>query len=212
MRNYWLRIALGALTIFVVGMVGVTLVRRGMSGVKEVAEGSGPITIPVAFVPFKLDGQRLGTIRRIRIYRHAPDKVRSVNISVRLADSVSPSRLENCILVAEGFEHFNSETTIRCASAADTAQRDLVDIGEIRLSPAGRSFRLLMPRTAIRELTESDSIFVGEDTLSSVEAARFDSIGRAAQREAESTMQAHRSVLDSLNRARRRVADSVGSR
>ncbi|MGH7507853.1 MAG: hypothetical protein ACREMZ_00095 [Gemmatimonadales bacterium] len=180
MRNYWMRIAFGALAIFALGMVGVTLARRGISGVRQVAEGTGPITIPVAFVPFKLDGERLGTIRRIKIDRAAPDQVKSVSLTVRLAHSADTARLEGCILVAEGFEDFNSQTTIRCATPAETTYRDLANIGEVRLTPGGRFFDLLMPREAIRELTDSDSLFVGRDTIWP------DSVAEAARRMADS--------------------------
>ena len=65
MRNYWLRIALGAAAIFTVGMIGVSLARQGVGHVRGVVEGSGPITLPVAFVPFKLDGRKLGTITKV---------------------------------------------------------------------------------------------------------------------------------------------------
>ena len=50
MRNYWLRILFGAVAIFAVGMVGVTLGRQGMGRVRGVVEGSGPITLPIPFV------------------------------------------------------------------------------------------------------------------------------------------------------------------
>ena len=141
-----------------------------------------PITLPIAFVPFKLDGQKLGTINRIKVYRSAPDKVKSVDVSIRLADSVSPHRLADCILVAEGFEKFNSQTTIRCAAAADTADEDLADIGQITLTPGDRSFRLLMPRDAIRELTDSDTLSAGEDSAATRQQ-KSDSIVEAAGRE-----------------------------
>src|SRR5215212_7252201 len=126
MRNYWLRIIVGAVAVFCVGMVGVTLARQGIGRVRGVVEGSGPITLPVAFIPFKLDGEKIGTIQRIKIFRTAPNQVRSVNVRVRLADSVSPGRLDPCILVAEGFEHVNSETTVLCSTAEDTVGENLV--------------------------------------------------------------------------------------
>lgn len=213
MRNYWIRIAFGALVIFVVGMVGLTLARRGIGGVRGVVHGSGPITLPIAFVPFKLDGQKLGTINRIKVYRSAPDKVKSVDVSIRLADSVSPHRLADCILVAEGFEKFNSQTTIRCAAAADTADEDLADIGQITLTPGDRSFRLLMPRDAIRELTDSDTLSAGEDSAATrqqksdsiVEAAgrKADSLGQAAGRRADSIVAAHQKQIDKARHAPR---------
>src|SRR3954463_12329490 len=178
MRNYWLRIIVGAVAIFAVGMVGVTLARQGMSHVRGVVEGSGPITLPVAFLPFKLDGERIGTIQRIKILRKAPNQVRSVNLQVKLADSVRPSRLAPCILVAQGFDNLNSETTVLCSNAEDTVGEDLAAVGDINLSRSTRSFRLFMPRDDIRELTDSDVVFAGEDSADAL-GRHGDSIGQA---------------------------------
>jgi hypothetical protein len=222
MRNYWLRILLGAVAIFAVGMVGVTLARQGVGRVRGVVEGSGPITLPVGFLPFKLDGERIGTIKSIKIIRNAPKEVRSVNVAVRLADSVGPNRLDPCILVAQGFENIDSETTVLCSTAKDTVGEDLAVVGGINLSPGNRSFKLFMPRDAIQELTDSDFVFVGEDSASTL-GRREDSIAQAAEHLTDSILEAKRPQLESLGvdvprRARSprnatpRVADSVRQR
>lgn len=221
MRNYWLRILLGAVAIFAVGMVGVTLARQGMGRVRGVVEGSGPITLPVAFLPFKLDGERIGTIQRIRIFRTAPKQVRSVNVQVRLADSVSPSRLERCLLVAEGFEKINSETTFLCSTADDTVNQNLAAIGEVQLRGTDRAFRLYMPRDAIQELTDSNLVFVGIDS-GGLPPEVAESIGAAAEQQADSILESRRSKLESLGvelprrspvrHPGRRTADSTSTR
>jgi hypothetical protein len=196
MRNYWLRILFGALAIFAVGMVGVTLARQGIGRMRNVVEGSGPITVPVAFVPFKLDGERLGTIQRIRINRLAPKQVSSVNIVVRLADSVPPSRLASCILVGEGFQDINSRTTFTCATPQDTMDEDLVTVGDVTVTNGGQSYRLLMPRDAVRELTDSEVVFVGAD--SNVPVINGDSISQAVELKTDSILEAKRPALESL--------------
>ena len=43
MRNYWLKILLGALGVFAVGMIGVTIVRSGIAKVNSVVHS--PIEI-----------------------------------------------------------------------------------------------------------------------------------------------------------------------
>jgi hypothetical protein len=197
MRNYWLRIIFGAVAVFAVGMVGVTLARQGMGRVRGVVEGSGPITVPVPFLPFRLDGEKLGTIQRIRINRLAPKQVSSVNLTVHLADSVPSSRLDHCILVAEGFERLNSETTVLCSIPDDTVGEDLVPVGRITLAGSGRSYPLLMARDAIQELTDSDVVFVGEDSLGAI-TRHADSIGQAAKRLTDSILEAKRPALESL--------------
>jgi hypothetical protein len=198
MRNYWLRIVLGALAIFSVGMVGVTLARQGMGRVRGVVEGSGPITLPVAFVPFKLDGERIGTIQRITIHRNAPNQVRSVNVRVRLVDSVEASRLDPCILVAQGFENLNSETTFQCSSAEDTVGEDLAAVGEVSLTRGAGSYQLFMPRDEIEELTDSNLVFVGHDSAGMDINRHADSVAQAAELRAESILEARRPKLESL--------------
>jgi hypothetical protein len=222
MRNYWLRILFGALAIFCVGMVGVTLARQGVGKVRGVVEGSGPITLPVAFIPFKLDGEKIGTIQRIKIFRTAPNHVRSVNVRVRLADSVSPGRLDRCILVAEGYENINSKTTVLCSNAEDTVGEDVLPVGEIVLSKTNRTFKLYMPREAIQELTDSDVVFVGADSLGGPRLNE-DSISAAAESRADSILEARRPQLESLQveapgalqgprPKQRRPADSIRTR
>ena len=51
MRSYWLRMIFGALAVFAIGMVGVSMIRRGRAKVTEVMAGTGPLTIPLPFVP-----------------------------------------------------------------------------------------------------------------------------------------------------------------
>jgi hypothetical protein len=220
MRNYWLRILFGALAIFAVGMVGVTLARQGVGKVRGVVAGSGPISLPVAFVPFKLDGEKIGTIQHVKIFRNAPNQVRSINVQVRLGDSVSPRRLEPCILVAEGFDQIDSKTTVLCSTAEDTVGQNLARVGDIQLSKTNRSFRLFMPREDIQELTDSDVVFVGGESAGIPPIINEDSIAAAAERKAESALKAQQSRLESLlvpqrltpRRNRRTVADTAASR
>ena len=100
MRNYWMRIALGAVAIFIVGMIGLSLVRRGLGTVHGVVHGSGPISIPLAFIPFQLNGDKLGTLQRVTLQREAPNRVTSVELEIKLSDSLLARGLEGCRLAA----------------------------------------------------------------------------------------------------------------
>ena len=46
MRSYWLRILLGAFAVFAIGMLGITMVRRGRNKVEAVFAGAGPLDHP----------------------------------------------------------------------------------------------------------------------------------------------------------------------
>ena len=100
MRNYWLRIALGALAIFTVGMIGVTLARQGVGRVRHVVEGSGPITVPLAFIPFHLNGEKLGTVSRVVLLREAPKQISAVQLEAKVRDSAVARGLAGCRLTA----------------------------------------------------------------------------------------------------------------
>ena len=78
----------------------MTLVRRGRDKVTAVVTGSGPLTIPLPFVPFQLDGNKLGTVERLVVNREAPKKVSSVDLEVKLDDSLLVQGLAGCRLAA----------------------------------------------------------------------------------------------------------------
>src|SRR5262249_54790499 len=100
MRNYWFRILVGALAIFVIGMIGVTLVHRGMARVNDVVRGNGPISLPIAFIPFEIGGNKLGKLERVVLERTAPKQISSVRVDVNLEDSLVAQGLSQCKLAA----------------------------------------------------------------------------------------------------------------
>lgn len=182
MRNYWLRIVLGALVIFGVGMVIARMIRRGSVAVHEIAEGSGPISMPLpGFVPFSLDGNRLGSVRRITMYRDAPKKPSSFVVSVSLPDSISSDRLARCIILVDTSQNtagtsvnINGKTAFRCLSAADTAGKDLVPFGSIVIRARGDSFPFLLPRRVVNEM-RNPSPPAADTTADSARATAADS-------------------------------------
>lgn len=195
MRNYWLRIVLGALVIFGVGMVIAKMFQRGRLAVHEIAEGSGPISVPLpGFVPFSLDGSRLGSIRRITMYRSAPKQPSGFVVSVNLPDSVASDRLARCVLLVDTSQNtggtsfnINAETAFRCLSAADTAGKDLVPFGTIVIRARGDSFPLMLPRRVVEEMRSPSRRTVDSVTASTAaDSAR----GADAPRPADSIRQA----------------------
>ena len=195
MRNYWLRIALGALAIFTVGMTGRALINRGIGSVKGVVEGSGPLSIPLAFIPFELSGNKLGTFERVTLERTAPRSVSSVRIEVKLADSALARGLEGCRLAAnlenDGSGGHNihiergrfAEGTFWCA---DDATRDtaLVEYGQAVFRPGDVTVPLYLHHDLVAELQDID---FGEDSTDAIAEA-------AAEAAVESTIEA---VVDS---------------
>jgi hypothetical protein len=235
MRNYWLRIALGALAIFTVGMTGRALINHGIGSVKGVVEGSGPLSIPLAFIPFELSGNKLGTFERVTLERTAPRTVSSVRLEVKLADSAVARGLEGCRLAANldhdsnGGHNINiergrfAEGTFWCANdaATDTA---LVEYGQAIFQPGDVTVPLYLPQELVSELQNidfhEDSAEATAEAEAAVEAAVEAAIDSTVQAVVDSTVAAEQArtrigpvvrvrMLDSLRAEGMRRADSA---
>jgi hypothetical protein len=229
MRNYWVRIALGALGVFAVGMIAVTLVRRGVAKVSDVVKGSGPLSIPLAIIPFQLNGNKLGNLQRLVLYRETPQKVTSVQLEVKLDDSLLARGLEGCRLAAnlDSETHHGPGIHVRAAGwnkgtfwcSKEGADSGLVEYGHAVFHPGEVTVPLLLPQGLVDDLRkgdfgdDSDSADIA-DSISEAVEARADSIANAAARMADSITQQGDRLADSLRAEGQRRADSarVGAR
>lgn len=217
MRNYWMRIALGAAAIFIVGMVGLTLVRRGIGTVRGVVEGSGPISIPLAFIPFQLNGDKLGSLERVTLEREAPNHVSRVELEVKLSDSLLARGLEGCRLAANldsqspgrpGVSVHRgpfSEGSFWCAKG-DSAEAELVEYGQAVFHPGDVTVPLFLPRSLVDELQNLD---LGQDSTPPVAKAQVDSIMAATELRVDSVHALRDRMIDSLRSEGRRRGDSA---
>jgi hypothetical protein len=97
MRNVWLRIGLGAVGIFLVGMIVVKVARVGRDTVVSMVDSDDPIVIPLmGIVPFQLGTERLGDLRRVTLLRDAPDHIIGVKVVARLSDSATVEPFKDC--------------------------------------------------------------------------------------------------------------------
>ena len=90
MRNYWIRIASGAAGVFVVGMAGWFLVMGAKERVVDVIDSAVSLSIPLPFdlVPFQVDGERLGSLKRLVIHRDSPKEVNWIEVEAGLKELV----------------------------------------------------------------------------------------------------------------------------
>jgi hypothetical protein len=218
MRNYWIRIALGALGVFVVGMVIIAIVRHLAASVKTVADSSDPISIPLAFVPFVLDGDKLGTFDRAVLIRKSPKKVVALNLGVKLGDSTSANRLHDCVLLARfsaapgggGTEFTDADFT--CLTPDSALALGARPFGHVAFEPGDRTLALYVPADVAnhfhREMISHDA---GDTADSIVDAADrvADSISEAASQAADSIAAFHEHRADSLRDMALHRADSV---
>ena len=231
MRSYWLRILLGALAVFFIGMVGVSIFRRGRAKVTEVVAGSGPLTIPLPFVPFQLDGNKIGMVERLVVNREAPKKVSSLDLEVKLDDSLLAHGLAGCRLAANlesdsAKKHGDIDVHVNrmgeknfffCAKS-DSA---LVPFGTVTLQPGGVTVPLLVPESAAETMRTGHWGDTSDSTDADVLAARAESLADHAEEMADSIQEAQRDKErevrrelqsrfgDSLRAEGRRRADSV---
>jgi hypothetical protein len=218
MRSYWLRILLGALAVFAIGMVGVSMIRRGRAKVTEVMAGTGPLTIPLPFVPFQLDGNKLGMVEQLVVNRNAPKKVSSVDLQVKLDDSLLVQGLAGCRLAAnlesdstkpgDVNVHVNQmgEKAFFFCAKSDSA---LVPFGTVTLEPGHVSVPLLVP-TSLAETLQSGRW--GDESADSADAMaeRADSIATAAEAMADSIQEAQRDTRrEQIREIKSRLADSL---
>jgi hypothetical protein len=221
MRNYWLKILLGALGIFAVGMVGVAIVRSGVAKVNSVVHSDEPITIPLGLVPFALAGERLGKLDHVTLYRESPNHVSEVELNVDLADSLLAQGLSGCRLVAN-IEGDNREQGVNIRVGNDSADQnafrclpedstpsDFVEYGTAIFNPGEVEVPLLLPADLVAELQSLDLDHDGAsaDSLGEI-SVPTDSIAAHVERELDSAM-VQRRPGETRHAATRRFADSI---
>jgi hypothetical protein len=180
MRNYWAKIALGALLIFCVGFGIVSVVRHFKSSI----ESGGNITIPFgSLVPFKLDGQKVGNLRSLTIRRTAPKEIVGFGLHVRLADSAAFEKLVGCKLTVSDPMHINENTTFSCVSSEDGYQPFGDVTIDLRLDQDTRTIvqPLLLTDATIRGIQSHASDSAGGPSADSIAAAVRDRIRSQAR-------------------------------
>lgn len=155
MRKYWMKIALGALAVFALGMLVVRGIASGRTKVERIMDGTDAVTIPFAFVPFRLDGNRVGTIDKVKLIRDGED-IDGAVLTVDLAEGTSPEVLDRCILLVDGVEHMDERTTFRCVQPADTAGLSLVPLVRIELRQRPGELVALARESEVHSLGQRD--------------------------------------------------------
>jgi hypothetical protein len=228
MRSYWLKILLGALGVFAVGMIGVTLVRGGIAKVHTVVSGDGPITIPLGLIPFVLAGERLGNLDHVTLHRESPSRVSGVELEVGLADSLFAQGLSGCRLAA----NLSGDTSDRGVNIKvgrgrggafycvpeDSVLTDLVEFGVAIFQPGQIEVPLLLPTDVVTELQSLDfghtsSGDSARDSIPEIRVPNVDSIRADVARElsrAETLGTNVRRFADSIRaEARKRIAEQA---
>ncbi len=193
MRSYWGRILLGAFGIFCLGMIVVSIARHGRSKVESVIASSEPLSIPLPFVPFQVNGSKLGTLERLTVNRESPKKVSSIELQVKMDDSLVAKGLAGCRLAANiesdsakpgdvniHMNRLNEKTFFFCA----TQDSGFEEMGSAKLTPGDIELPLLLPESLAQHLRNGDWA-TNSDSTDALET-RADSIADAAEAIADS--------------------------
>lgn len=231
MRNYWIRIALGVVVVFALGLIAGTVMKRGVGRVHDVMEGTGPLTLPVAFIPFKLDGQKLGSINKVVLHRDVPKRIAWVELEVKLSDSMLARGLEGCRLAANFDADHDprgapihpgrlSQGVFSCLHGNEPIPQ-FQEFGRAVFQPGDVSVPLLLPNDMVDDLKQGDfdsdqdsagaAAQARADSISEAAEALADSISTAAESQAESIVARSERLVDSLRREGMRRADSTRS-
>jgi hypothetical protein len=153
MKGYWTRIVLGAFVVFGVGL-----------GAWYAAT---PITIPIPFsiMPFKVEGEKYGSVHHVTFYRDTPKSVDHLVVQVNLADGVDEEKFKDCLLALEDVDNLDEHTSFQCVSTDidDTGSLGLVPFGKVRLDPSGMMVPLLLPKDEVADLRHTDEYMLAEE-------------------------------------------------
>ena len=142
MRKLFIRIGLGAAGVFVVGMFLVSLGRQVKSAAASAIRDGGRVQVPLAFVPFHLDGLKVGNVKTVQVERIGPERHKRLNLVVNLK-GVDADQIGDCVITI-GRGH---DGLFDCESATTADLDQLVQIGEIRFEPGGVTRPIMLDRS-----------------------------------------------------------------
>lgn len=167
MKGYWTRIVLGAFVVFAAGMGVWYAVARAKHKVQVVVESATPITIPIPFsiMPFKVEGEKYGSVHHVTFHRDTPKSVDHLVVQVNLAEGVEAAKFKDCLLSLEDVDNIDEHTTFQCISTDidDAARLGLVPFGKVRLDPEGLMVPLLLPEHEVADLRHTDEQLLHEE-------------------------------------------------
>lgn len=142
MNRYWLRITLGALGIFALGMVVVAAGRQGVDKVKQIAM-QHTLTLTPGVAPFLVDLRQLGTLTEVEVDPDAGHDFPFINLTVQLDSNADIAGLEECLLLASDAKSVTADKGLRCAQGI--SPDSLVEMGAVTFEPSGETMPIFIP-------------------------------------------------------------------
>jgi hypothetical protein len=146
MKRYWLRITLGALGIFVLGMLVVSAGRRGVERVKQLASQHS-LRLTPGVAPFLVDLRRLGTLTNVEVDHDNGKDFPSINLTVQLDPAIESADLGGCTLLASDAESLSDVNGLHCAEGV--SRDSLIEMGAVTFEPSGERESLYIPASEV---------------------------------------------------------------
>jgi len=158
----WTKIGFGAVGVFLLGMFLITGFRRSKEAVVQAVSASlAPALLSAASyatnghpdLPFRLDGDRLGTVTRMQIERADHNRLMSVKLVVQLDAGADAADVAACDLLPLNESDLDFDRGFRCGGTGVTG---LAQIGEVRFEPAGFTRPVKVRRAQLDKLSQGD--------------------------------------------------------
>ncbi len=169
MQHLGAKIGLGALGVFLGGMVLVNTGREVKDAVaqavhRSVTKASTPATVDLDKLhrefPFRLAGERLGTVTRLDLRRAKRGEPLSAQMVVALDQERSSRQLRHCDLVPTDDDDLGLDKGFRCSRSDE---HDLAEIGSIRFDPTDLVRHLFVPQARLEDLSRGGPFQVSAD-------------------------------------------------
>jgi hypothetical protein len=211
MRSLWGKIGFGALGVFLVGMLLVTLAGQAksaaVSALSSLTEVRGVGTAP-SKLPFRFDGETIGLIRRLAVQRQVRGELPNVDLEVELTREAARNRLDRCDLVAAGRDDYDFERGFRCLQPGTPGY---VYLGEAHFTPGDFSRQVRVPERLESDLRDGDPFEATAEMGGDVRVTARGDHGELVRVRADSTG-ANIRVNDAMGRSiLRLLADSSGA-
>jgi hypothetical protein len=211
MKSLWGKIGFGALGVFLVGMLVVTLAGQAksaaVSALSSLGEFRGTGHAP-SRLPFRLNGEAVGLIRRLTVAREARGELPRVDLEVELTREQARSRLDRCDLIAAGRDDYDFERGFRCLRPGTPGY---LYIGEAHFSPGEFSRQLRVAERLESELRGGDPFQATAEMGGDVRVTARGADGKLVRVAADSTG-ANIRINDAMGRSiLRLLADSNGA-
>ena len=149
MRSMWVRIGLGAGLVFAVGMMFLTLGRQVKAQVANAIEHGGRVPVPLAILPFHVDMNKVGQIKRIDVNKDAGG-ARVLHVVASMKDEVDREWLGGCLLQVDGDNAGGG--FFSCVPADGPQAGELVTIGDVTLEPGGLTLPIVVRQEVARKV------------------------------------------------------------